>query len=105
MTVRTLILLFALSLIYGSGRSQTTFWTETFNNGCTQGCYASSFAGTSGNGSWTVASSGTNGGAPNQWFVSCAENGTASGSCGAACGSNATLHIGANPNSYCTCFV
>src|SRR5437764_8720575 len=41
--------------------------------------------------------------APNQWFVSCAENGMPAGSCGAACGNNATLHVGSNQGSECTC--
>lgn len=58
-----------------------------------------------GNGAWSTASSGANGAANNRWFISCAENGNAVGTCGSGCGSNATLHVGANPGSYCTCFV
>ena len=84
---------------------QTVFWTETFNNNCTSGCLAGAYTGT--NGSWTVSTSGANGTAPNQWFISCAENGNAVGTCGSACAGSgdATLHIGANPGSECTCLV
>lgn len=81
---------------------QTVFWTETFDNACSSGCLASTYSGT--NGAWNVAASGTNGANPNIWFVSYAENGNAVGTCGSAGGGNATLHIGANPGSYCTCF-
>jgi hypothetical protein len=83
---------------------QTVFWTETFNNGCTSGCLANTYT-TGTNGAWTVASSGTNGSAPNQWFISCAENGNAPGACGTGCAGNATLHIGANALSECTCLI
>jgi hypothetical protein len=77
-----------------------TFWTEAFSNGCTAGCAATAYAGP--NGSWTQTNSST-GSAPNNWFISCAENGNAAGVCGAGCGSDPSLHIGANPNSECVC--
>jgi hypothetical protein len=80
-----------------------TFWTETFTNGCASGCLAQTYT-TGPNGPWTISSTGTNGAQPNQWFISCAENGNAAGTCGAGCGSDASLHVGANPNSECTCF-
>ncbi|CAN5646338.1 hypothetical protein BH11BAC1_BH11BAC1_13280 [soil metagenome] len=80
-----------------------TFWTETFSNGCTAGCFASGYTGP--NGAWTVTAPTANGPAPNQWFVSCAENGNAAGVCGAGCGSDPSLHVGANPASECTCLI
>jgi hypothetical protein len=68
------------------------FWTENFSNGCTSDCQASGYNGT--NGQWTETATGTNDGAANAWYVSCAENGEAVGSCGAGCGNNPTLHVG-----------
>lgn len=67
------------------------FWSENFNNGCTQGCLASAYSGP--NGAWTVASTGTNDAAANLFFISCQENGNAVGACGTGCGNDATLHI------------
>jgi hypothetical protein len=100
-------IIFTLLSCYGlflSGIAQTVFWSENFNNGCTEGCFANAYV--SPNGAWGVNNAGgTNGLAPNQWFVSCAENNTGVGSCSSACGANATLHLGANPLSFCTCFV
>lgn len=80
-----------------------TFWTETFNNGCTTGCLGSAYSGT--NGAWSVTSTGANGPTPNEWFVSCAENGQLAGGCGSGCGSNASLHLGAVGTSDCGCLV
>lgn len=65
-----------------------TFWTENFNNGCTQLCSANGYNG------WTVANTGTNGTSANEFYISCQENGNAVGACGSGCGSNATLHVG-----------
>lgn len=79
-----------------------TFWTEAFTNGCTSGCLAQSYT-TGPNGPWTITSTGTNGATPNQWFISCAENGNAATLCGTGCGSDPSLHVGANPGSECTC--
>jgi hypothetical protein len=81
--------------------AQTVFWTETFNNGCTANCTA--YTGT--NGAWSFANNGSNGPTPNKWFISCAENGMAVGSCGAGCGANATMHISSDPNSDCGCLL
>ncbi len=93
-----------------------TFWTETFNNGCTQLCNASGYVGT--NGAWTIADfsppidpcgSTT---VPNEWFVSCAENGHTAGVCGSNCvpfsstATLSTLHIAsvqASPNGSSLC--
>jgi len=70
------------------------FWTETFSNGCTSACLASSYTGP--NGAWTLTATGTNDTQANEWFISCSENGNAVGACGTGCGNNATLHIGSN---------
>jgi hypothetical protein len=75
------------------------FWTETFNNGCTGAglCFATGV--NTGNGAWSIDNSPgplgeCNGGISNQWYVSCAEDGSpAIGACGAACAGNATLHV------------
>ena len=87
------------ALSMSSSTAANTFWTETFNNGCTSGCLASSYTGV--NGTWTINNSNNPatdncGQVPesNDWYVSCAENGNAVGSCGSGCGSNATLHLG-----------
>lgn len=89
-------------LLFLNSSAQTVFWSENFNNGCTEGCFANTYVGP--NGAWSVNNAGgPNGAAPNQWFVSCAENNTGVGNCSTGCGSNATLHVGANPNSFCTC--
>lgn len=94
-------LLFATLLVCGGMHAQS-FWTENFNNNCSAGCVASSYTGT--NGAWTQTVTGTEGADPNDWFVSCAENGNGAGICGSGCGSvsNATLHISAGiGNPFC----
>ncbi|MCS7027302.1 MAG: hypothetical protein NZ519_00925 [Bacteroidia bacterium] len=97
-------ILLLLSYLWLLASAQTVFWSENFNNGCLEGCFANAYVGP--NGAWSVNNAGgPNGGAPNQWFVSCAENNTGVGNCSAACGTNATLHVGANPSSFCTCWV
>ncbi len=97
-TLLIFILFFSLAI-----QAQTVFWTETFNNGCVQNCLAGGV--NTGNGAWSTATSGVNGATPNLWYISCAENGQAVGTCGAACGANATLHLGAVGNSDCGCLV
>lgn len=78
-----------------NAHSQTVFWTETFNNGCTCCCLASGV--NTGNGAWAIDNTGgCNDTYANEWFVSCAENGNAVGACGSGCGAIPTLHIGAN---------
>lgn len=79
-----------------TARAQTTIWSENFNNGCIHDCVASSYGG------WTIVDNvgGTNGSAPNNWFVSCAEEGITPPNCGSTCAmSDASLHIGANPGA------
>lgn len=75
--------------------AQTTIWSEDFNNGCASDCVLTSY------GSWTMLDNvdGTTGGAPNNWFVSCAEEGIVPPGCGSSCVGDASLHIGANPGA------
>ena len=83
--------------------AQVIFWAETFNNNCTAGCDATSYNGP--NGTWTQSIFGGEGSDPNLWYISCAENGHTNGICGTGCqppgptATEATLHIGSNPNS------
>lgn len=93
-----IILLFLQNFIQAQ-----TFWTENFNNGCTSGCLAN--GSNTGNGAWTVVSLAGDanplvGDLPNQWYVSCAENGHTAGVCGSGCVASsavntlASLHLG-----------
>lgn len=77
------------------GFSQTTIWSDNFNNGCASNCIANTWNG------WTIQDNvgGTTGGAPNNWFVSCAEEGITPPGCGSSCIGDASLHIGANPGA------
>ena len=85
-------------------KSQTVFWTEAFNNGCASGCLPGSYTGP--NGQWSLLLTGTNGTTPNKWYISCAENGNAIGSCGDSCSTqDATLHIGSDPNAFLSQFI
>lgn len=86
----TAYLLFSTSLF-----SQTTVFSDNFNNGCASNCLANTYGG------WTITNNvgGTTGAAPNDWFVSCAEEGVAPPGCGSSCIGDATLHIGANPGA------
>jgi len=69
------------------------FWTEDFGTGCSSGQVVTSYGG--GNGPWTITATGLNEVTANTFFVSAAENGAGVGNCGAACGNNRTLHVGA----------
>jgi len=77
-----------------SSKAQTIFWSDNFNNGCTNDCLATTYG-------WTMVDNvgGTTGGAPNNWFVSCAEEGIVPPGCGSSCIGDASLHIGANPGA------
>lgn len=86
------------SLLFGGSVSvfgQTTIWTENFNNGCASNCIANTWN------SWTILDNigGTSGGSPNNWFISCAEEGVAPPGCGSSCVGDACLHVGADPGS------
>lgn len=91
---RYLLLLCFLTISLTS-LSQTTIWTDNFNNGCAANCIATTWNG------WSILDNvgGTTGGAPNNWFVSCAEEGVAPPGCGSSCVGDASLHIGANPGA------
>ncbi len=73
----------------------TNVYSEGFNNGCTSNCLASSY------GSWSVVDNvdGVTGSSPNNWFVSCSEDGVTPPGCGSTCVGDATLHIGGDPGS------
>lgn len=78
-----------------SSFSAQTFWTEEFQNSCTDGCVADTYAGP--NGAWTINDIGGNGVDANQWFISGAECGNDPGLCGSTCGAtDPSLHIGSN---------
>ncbi|MGZ4033285.1 MAG: T9SS type A sorting domain-containing protein [Bacteroidia bacterium] len=70
------------------------FWTEDFGTGCNQGQLVSSYTGT--NGTWTLASTGTNDTYANTFFVGAQEAGNAVGTCGSGCTGtvDASLHVG-----------
>lgn len=70
------------------------FWTEDFGTGCNQGQLASAFTGI--NGTWTIASTGTNDPYANTFYVGAQEAGNAIGACGTGCAGtvDATLHVG-----------
>lgn len=81
-----------LSLSTVSAKAQS-FWTEAFSNGCTSNCNAGTYTGP--NGAWTVTSLSAEGTKANVWYISCAEDGLAAGSCGSACSaSDPSLHVG-----------
>ncbi len=88
------LLLFSLISI-SAAWSQVVFWSDDFNNGCASDCIANTYGG------WTIVDNvdGVSGGAPNNWFVSCAEDGIAPPGCGSSCIGDASLHIGANPGA------
>jgi gliding motility-associated-like protein len=89
------VLFFSLFLLSHFAFSQV-FWTETFGTGCNQLQLANGF--NSGNGVWTIASTGLNQTFSNFWYVSATESGMGVGNCGAGClgtgTTNRTLHIG-----------
>lgn len=75
--------------------AQVTVWSDNFNNGCASNCIASTYGG------WSIEDNvgGTTGAAPNDWFVSCSEEGVAPPGCGSSCIGDASLHIGSNPGA------
>lgn len=83
----------AIAISAGSGGGGGVFWSENFGTGCNAGQLATSYTGP--NGAWNITNTGSNDPAANNWFVSAAENGQGAGVCGAACGTNRTLHLGA----------
>jgi len=91
----TLLTTILFSLFQLISFAQTTIWSDNFNNGCASNCIASTWNG------WTITnnSGGVSGGAPNDWFVSCAEEGIVPPGCGSSCIGDASLHIGADPGA------
>lgn len=87
-----LIIVIFICAIYNT-TAQTTWWTENFNNGCSSNCLASTWNG------WTIQNNvgGVSGASPNEWFISCAEEGVTPPGCGSSCVGDACLHIGADP--------
>src|SRR3569832_723763 len=86
-----LISIFALQY----ANAQTVFWTEGFpTNTCGQGTLASGYV--TPNGTWTVTPTGLNDNESNNFYISATENGNGAGNCGSGCGTNRTLHVGAN---------
>lgn len=87
----TVAFVFASFFSFGSF-AQVTIWSDNFNNGCGANCLATTWNG------WTVANNvgGVTGADPNNWFVSCAEEGVVPPGCGSTCLGDASLHIGAN---------
>ncbi len=93
--ILTLISCLLFSAIYTNAQ---IFWTENFESGSTSGLAASAYTGP--NGAWSITSTGTEGSFPNQWYVSCEENGYTTGGCGTGCmpltttALQSTLHVG-----------
>ncbi|MBT8195481.1 MAG: hypothetical protein KJO64_03590, partial [Bacteroidia bacterium] len=85
------ITLFFIACVFNAWcvSAQTVFFSEDFGTGCSTASLATSFG-------WTVSNTGTNDPGANRWYVSATENGNAVGACGSQCGSNRTLHLGAN---------
>lgn len=91
-----------LCFIFSFSLKAQTFWTELFNNGCSANCLAN--GSNTGNGAWSVVALAGDANPstdyPNQWYVSCAENGHTNGVCGTGCVASssintlASLHLG-----------
>jgi len=92
-------IIFVLAFILFSGSfsatAQVTVWSDNFNNGCAANCIASTYGG------WTILDNdgGVTGATPNNWFVSCAEEGITPPGCGSSCIGDQSLHIGSNPGA------
>lgn len=84
----SLLILLLFSSLVGSSQ---VFWTEDFQGSMClpgSGCDATLVG-------WTIANTGGNGGAANQWYVSIAEEGIAAGGCGSGgTGIDQSLHLG-----------
>ncbi|MFZ5552219.1 MAG: PKD domain-containing protein [Bacteroidota bacterium] len=87
--MKKIVFIFAF-LLSGFAAHSQIFYTETFDGtacGAGSGCDPSIVA-------WTQVSLGGEGGAANEFFVSCTENGNAAGACGSGCGTDQSLHVG-----------
>ena len=87
---------FLISILALSYSADAQFWSENFNNGCTNACPGVGY--TSANGAWSQTVLGPEGADPNAWYVSCAEQNNGIGNCSSGCtgGGNASLHISAS---------
>jgi len=90
MNFRTQIAIVLCTLLCAVKGYGQVFWTEDFNSGPCN-CEADAYSGLQG--PWGIFNLPTNDAISNTFFVSCQENGEATGTCGAACGSNPTLHV------------
>ena len=90
-----IIIIIVISSFTLPATAQVNIWTENFNNGCASNCIANTWN------NWTILDNdgGVTGGAPNNWFVSCAEEGIVPPGCGSSCIGDASLHVGANPGA------
>lgn len=96
--MKTFLITIQFVLLYNMASAQI-FFSEEFNNPpCNTGCPATGFINPAG--PWTLTDVGVNGPTPNEWFVSCAENGAFVGDCGTGCVGlgDATLHIASTIN-------
>ena len=101
---RLLLILAVAGPVCGAAGAQTTFWTESFENGCNQGCLASSYVGP--NGAWSIQDVGAPLAGANTWYVSCTEAlDPPSDPCGQSCLSTGigdeSLHVANPPSSIC----
>lgn len=88
-------------LVVIASKSQTTFWTETFSTSPVCNSVPANGANPTGNGTWSVASTGTNDMFANVWYISAREAGMGVGICGNDCSTTPTLinqsmHISTN---------
>ena len=92
---KTAVVITAFFLSAPAMAQTTTIWTENFNNGCSANCLASTWN------SWTIQNNigGTSGASPNNWYISCAEEGVTPPGCGSSCVGDASLHIGSDAGS------
>lgn len=80
---KLLLTTLACAALYITATAQTTVYSENFSSGST----------------WTLNTVlGTEGTYPNQWYISCQEDGQPAGQCGTACSiADNSLHVSANP--------
>lgn len=95
LTQKRFFLFIGMLFLSGIAFSQTIFWSVNFNNGCAANCLLNTYGG------WTMQDNvgGVTGGSPNNWYVSCSEEGITPPGCGSSCIGDASLHIGADPGS------
>jgi len=92
---KKIAIIFITLLFSCTAMTQVNIWTDNFNNGCAANCLANTWN------SWTIQNNvgGVSGGSPNNWFISCAEEGITPPGCGSSCIGDASLHIGADAGS------